>query len=156
MQESIWADGCPKNVKEEMKLSIQDLLLMGVDFLVKNYFMKKGFKVIETNGNINMLPNIVVEKDEVISAIAVIPCVFPQVGFLNDGTRLDLYHKMKEKGVKAYQVPLGFLSIDEQRAKAQMTLKGDVFRVNFTGFLEITDEEKLIFSNENQPKFIML
>jgi hypothetical protein len=63
---------------------------------------------------------------------------------------------MKEKGVKAYQVPLGFLSIDEQRAKAQMTLKGDVFRVNFTGFLEITDEEKLIFSNENQPKFIML
>ena len=54
MQESIWADGCPKNVKEEMKLNIQDLLLMGVDYLVKNYFMKKGFKNIETDGYLSL------------------------------------------------------------------------------------------------------
>ena len=155
MQESIWADGCPKNVKEEMKLNIQDLLLMGIDFLVKNYFMKKGFKVIETNGKLNYLPNIVVEKDNVVSAIAVIPCVYPQVGFLNEQTKNEFYNNMLAKGCKAYQAPLGFLSIDNDRARAGMTLKGDVFRINFTGFVEATLEEQ-IYSQQNQPKFILL
>lgn len=156
MQESIWADGCPLNVREDMKLKIQDLLLMGIDFLVKNYFMKQGFKVIETNGRIGYLPNIVVEKNDVKYAIAVVPSLFPQVGFINDGARIEFYKKMLEKECKAYQVPLGFLSIDKDRAKAQMALKGDVFRINFTGFVEIINEEKMEFSNEKPPKFVMI
>lgn len=43
--ESIWADGCPENVKDEYKLNIGELLSFAVDYIVKVFCIPEGFKV---------------------------------------------------------------------------------------------------------------
>ena len=66
MQESIWADGCPQNVDEKMKINIQELMLMGIDFFVKKYAIPNGFKIEQTNGKLGLLPNVIIKKDNVV------------------------------------------------------------------------------------------
>ena len=141
MQESIWADGCPKNVDEKMKINIQELLMMGIDFLIKKYAIPNGFKIEQTNAKLNMLPNVIMKRDGVVYGVAVVPFVFPKYGMLTDGARISMVKTLREQNVIPLFEPVGFTSIDKERAKAEMALKGDVFNIMFRGFIELNDEE---------------
>ena len=60
--ESIWADGCPENVKDEYKLNIGELLSFAVDYIVKVFCIPEGFKVEQVVTDLEHLPNIVMKK----------------------------------------------------------------------------------------------
>ena len=141
MQESIWADGCPQNVDEKMKINIQELMLMGIDFFVKKYAIPNGFKIEQTNGKLGLLPNVIIKKDNVVYGVAIVPFIFPKYGMLTDGARISMVKTLKEQNVIPLFAPIGFMSTDKERAKAEMALKGDTFNIMFRGFIELTDEE---------------
>ena len=139
--ESIWADGCPEHVNEEDKMKPEELHVMAIDYVVKNILLKKGFK-IEQGFPRKEFPNIVCKKDDKVYAIVVFPSVFPNYVILRDEFRLDFVRMANEKGCIPLYAPVGYKSIDEERAKASMVLKGDVFLTTCPGFIILTDEEK--------------
>ncbi len=150
-KESIWADGCPKNVKEEYKLTTQELLLLAVDYVVKQYAMKNGFKVEQAMARIEYLPNIIMRKNDILYAVAVVPFVYPKYAHLNNEVRIKFVNDAKGYNAVPLFAPVGFKSIDKERAKASMALKGDLFDVLFRGFIKLTDEpnqQMLIPNNE--------
>lgn len=140
-KESIWADGCPANVSENSKLKIEELLLLAVDYVVKEYALKNGFMVEQAMANIQYLPNIIMKKNDQLYVVAVVPFVFPKYGYLNDTIRLEMVKNAKKFNAIPLFAPVGFKSIDEERAKAELALKGDLFNTIFRGFLVLTDEE---------------
>lgn len=141
MQESIWADGCPQNVDEKMKLTVQDLMLMGIDFFIKKYAIPNGFKIEQTNAKLSLLPNVIMKKDGLVYGIAIVPFVYPKYGMLTDGARISMVKTLKEQNVIPLFAPIGFISTDKDRAKAEMALKGDLFNIMFRGFIELNDSE---------------
>ena len=147
MPESIWADGCPQNPSEEDILKLEDLHKMAIDYVCKNIVIKNGYKFYQGFPRLEF-PNIVCRKEEEGSesfAIVVLPSVFPNVTGINDQFRLQLVEACKKNGCTPLYGTVGYKSIDEARAKAQMMLKGDVFYTSFPGFVKLTDapEQKL-------------
>ncbi len=155
VKESIWAAGCPQNVKEEYKLTIPQLLVLGVDYVVKRFAAAHGFKIEQARANINYLPNILMKKNGQLYAVAVVPFVYPNYGCLNDKVRIEFVHNAKSYNAVPLFAPVGFKSIDAERAKAGLALKGDLFDILFRGFLVLTDEPKqqMIVNND---EFTML
>ncbi len=147
--ESIWAAGCPQNVKEEQKLSFQDLLVLGVDYIVKQFALKRGFKIEVAQANIQKLPNIVLKRNDVLYAIAVVPFVYPNYAYLKDEIRIQLVHNVKAYNAIPLYAPIGFRSTDSERAKASMALKGDTFDILFRGFIQLNDKESQNLIVEN-------
>ena len=141
MQESIWADGCPQNVDEKMILKVQDLLVMGIDFFIKKYAIPNGFKIEQTNANLSLLPNVIMKKDGTVYGVAIVPFVYPKYGMLTDGARISMVKTLKNQNVIPLFAPIGFVSTDKERAKAEMALKGDMFNIIFRGFIELNDNE---------------
>ena len=154
MPESIWADGIPENIKEEDKINQEQLHAMSVDYIVKNIILPKGFK-IEPGFPRKDFPNIVCKRDGVIYSIVVFPSVYPHFVGINDEFRVkfvDLCKKMEsdvnankaDKDMPDLKVvplfaPVGYKSIDEERAKAAIVLRGDVFKTSFPGFVILKD-----------------
>ena len=141
MQESIWADGCPQNVDEKMKCNTQDLLLMAVDYFIKNYAIPNGFKIEGANGKIGLGPNVIMKRYGIVYGLAIGPFVFPMYGMLRDEVRISMVKNLRSQNVIPMFAPMGFISTDKDRAKAQLALKGDTFKIIFRGFIELNDEE---------------
>ena len=139
--ESIWAAGVPEKVNPEDVLNMDLLVSMAVDYLMKNIIIPTGFKVEEGFPR-KELPNIVMKRDGEVYAIIVIPSVFPKYTVINDELRLKFVNLCKERNVKPLMAPVGYMSIDDDRAKAGLALKGDVFKTTFPGFLILNDSEK--------------
>ena len=139
LPESIWADGIPQNIKEEDKLDLDLLVAMATDFLMKNVVIPSGFK-IEDGFPRKEIPNIVMKKDGEEFAIIVCPSVFPKYTVINDEIRLQFVAMCKERNTIALMAPVGYMSIDDERAKAHLALKGDVFKTTFPGFIVLKDE----------------
>ena len=139
--ESIWAAGVPENVNPDDVLNMDLLVSMAVDYLMKNIIIPTGFKVEEGFPR-KELPNIVMKRDGEVYAIIVIPSVFPKYTVINDELRLKFVNLCKERNVKPLMAPVGYMSIDDDRAKAGLALKGDVFKTTFPGFLILNDSEK--------------
>lgn len=150
--ESIWADGVPENIKEEDKIPERELLAMAINYVMENCVLPKGFKVERGYPNINF-PNILMKKDGITYAVVVFPSKFPQFSVMQDNFRIDFAQKSKEKGYIPLFAPVGYKSIDDDRAKAGLTLKGDVFQTTFPGFIYINDEEKFNFSVKPEELF---
>ncbi len=150
IKESIWADGCPKNIKEEFKLTIPQLLVLGVDYVVKKFAVPHGFKIEQAMANIEYLPNIIMKKNDKLYAVAVVPFVYPNYGCLNDKIRIEFVNASKKNGAMPLFAPVGFKSIDAERAKASLALKGDLFDILFRGFIILTDEpnQRMIVDND--------
>lgn len=150
IKESIWAAGCPKEVKEEYKLSIKELLLLAVDFVVKQFAVKNGFKIEQAKASVEYLPNIVMKKNDKLYAVAVVPFVYPNYGYLKDEARINMVKLVKGYNATPLFAPIGFKSIDSERANAGLALKGDLFDIIFRGFLVLTEEEnqKMIVDNK--------
>lgn len=141
IKESIWADGVPQNVKEEMKLNTQDLLLLAVDYAVKSICIPNGFKIEQAIAKLGYFPNIIMKKNDQLYAVAVVPFLYPNYGIINNKVRIDMVKNAKSNNAIPLMAPVGFKSIDEARANAQLALKGDVFEYLCRGFVELTDEE---------------
>ena len=139
--ESIWAAGVPEKVDQNDVLTMDLLVSMAVDYLMKNVVIPTGFKVEEGFPR-KELPNIVMKRDGEVYAVIVIPSVFPKYTVINDELRLKFVNLCKEKDVKPLMATVGYMSIDDDRAKAGLALKGDVFKTTFPGFFILTDEEK--------------
>lgn len=150
LKESIWADGCPENVKEEYRLTVPELLVLAVDYVVKQYAIKNGFKIEQATANIQTLPNIVMKRNDRLYAVAVVPFVYPNYGYLNDKARIRMVKTVKEYNAIPLFAPVGFRSTDKERAAASMALKGDLFDVLFRGFLKLTEEEHQPMIVENK------
>lgn len=138
--ESVWADGVPANIEEKDVISPEELHSMAIDYVMKKVILPKGFK-IEQGFPRRDFPNIVMKKDGKLYMVVVFPSVFPNYATPND----DFRHKVVEGAKKFDAIPLyapvGYKSIDEARAKASLTLKGDVFQTTFPGFIIMTDDE---------------
>lgn len=153
--ESIWADGCPKNVLEEDKLQPLDLLKLGINFVVDKCLVPNGFKLEKVSTQLTELPNIIVKRNDTVYGIAVVSSVFPNVLKLNDDIRVQFADMCGKNGIVPLYAPVGFKSIDEERAKASMTLKGDLFKISFVGFIKLTTEpeQDVTIKEENIFKF---
>ena len=138
--ESIWADGCPENVLEEDKLQPNELLRMGINFVVEKCLLPNGFKIEKVADKLNQLPNIVAKRNNTIYGIAVVSSVYPTVMKLNDNVRIQFAKLCEENKMVPLYAPVGFRSIDEARANASMTLKGDLFKTSFVGFIKLTKD----------------
>lgn len=154
MPESIWADGIPENIKEEDKITQEQLHAMAVDYITKNIVIAKGFK-LEPGFPRKDFPNIICKRDGTIYAIVVFPSVYPNFVAINDDFRLkvvDLCKQMEknvndnrtdktapESKVVPLFAPVGYKSIDDERANASLILRGDVFKTSFPGFVVLTD-----------------
>ena len=141
MPESIWADGVPKNLKEEDKLTTKEIFKMAVNFITKNVLLEKGV-MIENGFPREDFPNIVCKRDGITYAIVVLPSIYPNYSFPTDEFRLQLVELCKKMNTTPLFAPVGYQSVDEARAKESLMLKGDVFKTQFPGFVYLTDEEK--------------
>lgn len=133
--ESIWADGVPQNLKPDMVLNYEQLLQMGIDYIVKKFAIPNGFKVEQTMPRIDLMPHIILKKNGQLYAIVVAAFLYPQYAILQDEPRLKMIETVSKFNAIPLYCPIGFRSIDEARAKAELALKGDVFNTNFKGFI---------------------
>ena len=112
---------------------------MAIDYVMKKVILPKGFK-LEQGFPRRDFPNIVMKKDGKIYMVVVFPSVFPNYATPNDDFRLKIVEGAKKFDAVALYAPVGYKSIDPERAKASLTLKGDVFQTTFPGFIVMNDE----------------
>ena len=66
---------------------------------------------------------------------------------------MKVVENAKKFDAVALYAPVGYKSIDEERAKAQLTLKGDVFQTMFPGFIVLNDQEHQDFNVKPEDLF---
>lgn len=151
MPESIWADGCPENVQDSDKLTDKELHSMAIDYVAK-YIISRGFKI--ENGYPRLqFPNIVCKKDGIMYAMIVVPSVFPDYLLPLDQLRINFVKEAKKRNCEPLYATISYKSIDEERANAKLTLKGDVFHTIFPGFHRLTEDKKQEFSIKPEDLF---
>lgn len=138
--ESIWAPGIPENIQESDKIDIDMLVAMATDYLMKNFIIPRGFKVDDGFPR-KEIPNIVMKMDGKTYAVVICPSIYPHYRVVSNELRLQLVKLCKERDIIPLMAPVGYMSIDDERAKAAIALRGDVFKTTFPGFLILTDEE---------------
>ena len=138
--ESIWAAGIPENIKEEDKLTLENLVALATDYIMKNIIIPRGFKVDDGFPR-KEIPNIVMRRDGEAYAVVICPSIYPHYTVVSNELRLSIVKVCKERQITPLMAPIGYMSIDDERAKAGIALKGDVFKTTFPGFLILTDEE---------------
>ena len=143
--ESVWADGVPANIEEKDKIKQEELHSMAIDYVMKKVILPKGFKV-EQGFPRRDFPNIVMKRDGVLYMLVVFPSVYPNYVTMNDEFRLKVVSGAKKFDAIPLYAPVGYKSIDPERAKASLTLKGDVFQTTFPGFIKLTDAEHQDFN----------
>ena len=139
--ESIWAAGVPNNIDEKDIIDLEMQVAMATDYLMKNIIIPRGFKVDDGFPR-KEIPNIVMKRDGVTYAVVICPSLYPHYTYVNDELRLKLVGICKERNITPLMAPIGYKSIDDERANQGLALKGDVFKTTFPGFLILTDEEK--------------
>lgn len=139
--ESIWAAGIPEKIEESDKIDMDMFVAMATDYLMKNYILPRGFK-IEDGFPRKEIPNIVMKMDGKTYAVVVAPSIYPNYRIVSHELRLKLVELCKERNVVPMMAPVGYMSIDDERAKASIALKGDVFKTSFPGFIILNDEKE--------------
>ena len=150
--ESVWADGIPAQIEEKDKISPEELHSMAIDYVMKKVILPKGFK-IEQGFPRRDFPNIVMKRDGKLYMVVVFPSVFPNYVTPNDDFRMKIMEGAKKFNAVALYAPVGYKSIDEERAKASLTLKGDVFQTTFPGFIILNDEAHQDFNVKPEELF---
>ena len=141
VKESIWADGIPATIKDEFKMGTKDLLTMAVNFLCENVLKKDDIKIERASADPTQLPNVIFTKNEKVYGVTIVPFLFPKYGYINDKARIGVTKLLNEKNAVSLFCPIGFKSVDEERAKAELALKGDLFNIMYRGFMILNAEE---------------
>ena len=144
--ESIWAPGIPANIQDKDKIGEAHLLDLAIKYIIDNVLIAKGF-MIEQGFPRREFPNVVCRKDGKVYSIIIIPSVYPGFKAISDNMRLQFVWLCEKQNATPCFAPVGFRSEDDQRANAQLLLKGDVFRITFPGFLIFDNREKLDYRN---------
>ncbi len=150
--ESVWADGVPAQIEEKDKISPEELHSMAIDYVMKKIILPKGFK-IEQGFPRRDFPNIVMKRDGKLYMVVVFPSVYPNYVTPNDDFRMKIMEGAKKFGAIALYAPVGYKSIDKDRAEASLTLKGDVFQTTFPGFIIMNEEEHQDFNVKPEELF---
>ena len=139
--ESVWAPGVPQNIKAEDVITLDELTIMAINYLINNVIIPHGFK-IEPGFPRKEIPQLGVKKDGVLYGIIVVPSIYPKYVTLQDEFRIKLVEMCEKGDIVPLFAPVGYKSIDDDRAKESLTLKGDVFMTTFQGFIKLTKVEK--------------
>lgn len=138
--ESIWAAGIPEKINDSDRLDMDNLVALATDYVMKNVVIPRGFKVDDGFPR-KEIPNILMKRDGEAYAVVICPSIYPSYTVVSNEMRLKVVEICKERKVTPLMAPVGYMSIDDERAKAGIALKGDVFKTTFPGFLILTDEE---------------
>ncbi|MCR5112469.1 MAG: hypothetical protein K6A63_00875 [Acholeplasmatales bacterium] len=150
--ESVWADGIPENLSDNDKIKGDELLSMAVDYIMKNVIIKKGFK-IEPGFPRPQFPNIVCKRDGAKYSIIIAPSVYPGFTAIDDKSRKTYVEATVKQGLIPLFASVGYRSIDGERAKAGLLLKGDVYVTTFPGFYILNDEDSYTFDVNKASMF---
>ena len=153
--ESIWADGVPANIKDEDRLTNEDLMGLAIDFVMNNIIIERGFKIERTFPRITP-PQIICKKDGVIYAIVVGVSMYPETSWLIDSFRKGFYKKSVEQGLVPLFAPVAFESIDKDRAEQKIALKGDVFKNHFIAMIKLDDTDKMTPADINESMYFKI
>lgn len=153
--ESIWADGIPANIKDEDRLTNEDLMGLAIDFVMNNIIIERGFKIERTFPRITP-PQIICKKDGVIYAIVVGVSMYPETSWLIDSFRKEFYKKSVEQGLVPLFAPVAFESIDKDRAEQKIALKGDVFKNHFIAMIKLDDTDKMTPADINESMYFKI
>ncbi len=126
--ESIWADGIPNRIKDDDRIEPKGILQMCIRFVLENILNKEDYKIISVQDNLNIYPNIEIIHNDTKYAIAVVPCIFPYFIRNNDDLRIGFAKAAIAKNYVPVLCPILISSVDEERAKNSIYLKGDVFK----------------------------
>lgn len=143
--ESIWADGVPANIEEKDKLTQADLLNMAINYVCENVVIPKGFKIERGFPQTNY-PNVVMKRDGELYAIVVIPSIYPNYVVPSNEFRKQYVEQSIDKNITPLFAPVAYKSIDEERAKASLTLRGDVYQTMFPGFIVLNNDEEFDYN----------
>jgi len=138
--ESVWADGVPSKIEEKDIIKPDELMSMAINYIVKNEILPNGFK-IEPGFPRPNFPNIVAKRNGKVYAIIVVPNVFPQFQVISDQSRFTVVDQCNEKGLIPLFAPVGYRSLDRERAANSIVLRGDIFITIFRGFIILNKEE---------------
>lgn len=130
-------------------LTKDDLHYLACNYIVKEYLIKKGYK-IGTGFPRPVYPNIVCKKDDKEYGIVVLPSVYPNHEIMTDNFRLKVVELCKQHGSIALFAPVGLKSDNEEHASKQIVVAGDDMKIFFPGFVILTDEptQKLDVKND--------
>lgn len=146
--ESIWAAGVPKKIKEEDFLEPKSILNMCIKTVLDTKIVPKEYRILAVNDELGKYPSLLIEKEKTVYALAVIPCIYPHYMPKNDGFRIGFAdHCLKQNYIPVI-CPVALYSIDEERKKASIVLKGDLFHTVCLGFKECTLDENQDLSFE--------
>lgn len=139
--ESIWADGVPSKIDPKDLLEPQELLRLCIRFALDEILKEKGYTVLQIIDKLHVYPNIILEKAEKKYAVAIVPCIYPYFMIQNDEIRIGFAKAAKEKNYIPILCPIPARSIDEERAKKSVYLKGDLFQFANIGQKVLTEDE---------------
>ncbi|MBQ6782680.1 MAG: hypothetical protein IJP63_01580 [Acholeplasmatales bacterium] len=150
--ESVWADGIPDKVDEKDKIPQDELMSMAVDYIMTNVIIPKGFK-IEPGFPRPQYPNIICKRDGLKYSIVIVPCLYPAFITIDDKSRLEFVKTCKQNDLIPLYAAVGYRSYDEERAKARLLLRGDIFITTFPGFIVLGDKETQNFDIKTTEMF---
>lgn len=146
--ESIWAAGVPKVLHEEDLLEPKAILNMCIKTVLDTKVVPNHYQVLAVNDSLNSFPNIVIQKEKTVYALAVIPCIYPHYMPKNDAFRIQFAnHCLKQHHIPLI-CPVTLYSVDEERMKHSVLLKGDLFHCISLGMVECTTEAEQDLSYE--------
>lgn len=139
--ESIWADGVPENINPKDRLEPEELLKLCIQFTIQEVLKDKEYQILGVDDQINAFPNLLLKKENQTYAVAVVPCIYPYFLIKNDQLRIKYAKAAKRNHHIPVLCPIPVRSIDMERAKRSIYLKGDVFAFANIGQKILTDEE---------------
>ena len=131
-----WGNGIPQ-YSETDKMTDEEFLNFAMNQILNYECKKNGYTFVSANDNIDVCPNIILEKDGCYHFVVV-------KGYCdNSEPEIDIEIKTalltlgKKYNAKCYYAPVGFGSTDNDRFNAFLALKGDSYYLNYTGLKEV-------------------
>lgn len=149
--ESVWADGIPKMIKDEDLLDAETILRMCIKSFLEKEVSSGNCELLDFTPKINAFPNVVVQKNDQIYGIAVIPCIYPHYLPKNNDFRFQFVKHCDSQNCLPVICPVAIHSLDEARKKASILLEGDLFNCYPLGMkiLNLDPEQDLSFDQLN-------
>ena len=152
--ESIWADGVPPRINKEDIMTPSEILKVCLNYMVEDVIKNKGYNIRGITDDINTYPNLILEKDNKMIFVAVVPCVFPNYMREDNDLRFRYVEAAKKHNARPLICPVFVSSYDKERALKSIMLKGDLYRVLCRGQIELTNAEKQDLSQEHLKKLL--
>lgn len=136
LEERDWGSGVPGYYHQSDLMVIEELTDFALD-IVGDYAAKQGYNIIETHSSPVYIPNIVMEKDDVLYYVLVEAAIAPDMPNLRREKGDAMLGYAEKLEAKCLYAPVSIGSRDRERFAQKLALCGDKFFVNFGGFVEM-------------------